>query len=1041
MATEQAGEITVLYVDPEPDRAGQAVDHLEREDDRISVRTATGAPEGLEQLSDADIDCIVSDYDMPEQSGLAFLETVREDHPDLPLILYTGKGSEEVASEAIDAGVTGYLQRESDTDHHAILANRIVNAVERNRTARELAKMEERSRTIEQELTELSIDLLETEGCAIGERIEEALQRIGTLADADRSYVFQIDQEAGTLSNTHEWCAEGVEPQIDALQDIPRDTFPWWMQKLENFENITIQDVAELPPEAEAEQEALQEQNVQSLVVVPMVSDDELIGFIGFDWVDRQDAWSEEFIDLLRMVGKLVTSALKRETRRRELERHEAYLEQSSDIISVVNADGTVRFQSRSTERMTGFSPAEVIGNSGFEHVHPDDREEVMDQFSSFVANPGEKITSELRIQTKDGSWRWIEVRGVNKLEDPAIEGLLFSSREITERKEREREIQQLKKRLELAVDGAEIGIWDWDLTTDEVEFNEQWAEMLGYSLEDIESHLDAWEKRVHPDDLEAVKAALDAHVTEETAYYDTEHRMRTAEGEWKWIRDIGKVVDRNEEGEPVRAVGIHLDIDERKNREQELQQLRKAVEQTAHAVYITDTDGTIEFVNSAFEEVTGYSEEEALGETPRILKSGEYDEEYYEEFWETLHSGEQWKQEMIDKQADGEKIVLNQSISPITDEDGDPQKFVAVAQDITGRKEYEQELERSREELRKIIDLVPDLIFAKNREGKYLLANEKTAETYGLSPEEVEGKQESEVIPNVEDSEQFREDDREVIETGEPKFIPEEELTTADGETRILETTKIPYEIPGSGDDAILGYGRDITERKEYERELEAQRDNLEVLNQIVRHDIRNNLQIVSAYAETLENSVDNSGEESIEKILEASRDAVEMTETARDVTAVMLQSDTEPSPVSLRHVLEGEIDDVRSNYEQALIRVDGSVPDVDVTADDMLKSVFRNLLGNAIQHNDKQIPEVLVSASIEDETVLVEIADNGPGIPDDRKPAIFKEGERSLDSTGTGLGLYLTDTLVDRYGGDIRVEDNEPDGAVFAVTLQVAE
>ena len=105
------------------------------------------------------------------------------------------------------------------------------------------------------------------------------------------------------------------------------------------------------------------------------------------------------------------------------------------------------------------------------------------------------------------------------------------------------------------------------------------------------------------------------------------------------------------------------------------------------------------------------------------------------------------------------------------------------------------------------------------------------------------------------------------------------------------------------------------------------------------------------------------------------------------------------------------------------------------------MLESVVRNLLSNAIQHNDKALPEVALSATADDDTVVVRIADNGPGIPDDRKEQIFEEGEKGLDSEGTGLGLYLVDTLVDRYGGEVRVEDNDPDGSVFVVELQRAE
>ncbi|WP_367175348.1 PAS domain S-box protein [Haloarcula rubripromontorii] len=135
--THIAAPIRILHVDDEPGFADMTATFLEREDDRIDVQTATNATAGLEILADTDIDCVVSDYDMPERNGIQFLEAVREQDESLPFILFTGKGSEEIASDAISAGVTDYLQKESGTDQYAVLANRITNAVESQRVKRE----------------------------------------------------------------------------------------------------------------------------------------------------------------------------------------------------------------------------------------------------------------------------------------------------------------------------------------------------------------------------------------------------------------------------------------------------------------------------------------------------------------------------------------------------------------------------------------------------------------------------------------------------------------------------------------------------------------------------------------------------------------------------------------------------------------------------------------------------------------------------------------------------------------------------------------
>ena len=138
------GAIHVLHVDDDPDLAEIAATHLERHDERFSVETAASADEALDRLGVEDLDCIVSDYEMPGRNGIELLEVVRERAPEMPFILYTGKGSEEVASDAISAGVTDYLQKETGTSQYAVLANRVANAVEQHRSKREAEAASER---------------------------------------------------------------------------------------------------------------------------------------------------------------------------------------------------------------------------------------------------------------------------------------------------------------------------------------------------------------------------------------------------------------------------------------------------------------------------------------------------------------------------------------------------------------------------------------------------------------------------------------------------------------------------------------------------------------------------------------------------------------------------------------------------------------------------------------------------------------------------------------------------------------------------------
>jgi PAS domain S-box-containing protein len=241
-----------------------------------------------------------------------------------------------------------------------------------------------------------------------------------------------------------------------------------------------------------------------------------------------------------------------------------------------------------------------------------------------------------------------------------------------------------------------------------------------------------------------------------------------------------------------------------------------------------------------------------------------------------------------------------------------------------------------------------------------------------------------------------------------------------------------------------VVATVRDISDRVDRQRELANRTEQLEVLNRVVRHDIRNDMTVVLAWLEALEAHVDEEGTDALRRIERASEHVVELTEIARDhVDVVVGDGEIEPEPTDLTETLETELAKRRESYPDATVVVDGELPEVQVLANEMLASVFRNLLNNAVRHNDADRPTVWVSAARDGDVVRVRVADDGPGVPDAQKETIFGKGEKGLDSPGSGIGLYLVYNLVESYGGSVWVEDraDAERGAVFVVELPVAE
>lgn len=268
------------------------------------------------------------------------------------------------------------------------------------------------------------------------------------------------------------------------------------------------------------------------------------------------------------------------------------------------------------------------------------------------------------------------------------------------------------------------------------------------------------------------------------------------------------------------RAVEAHNQA-ERISTSEKLRLQTLALEAAANGIAITDRDGKILWVNPAFSKLTGYEVEELAGQNPRVLKSGEHAREFYENLWMTITAGNVWHGELINKRKDGSLYHEEMTVTPVCNDQGEVQNFIAIKQDVTRRKETELALARERDLLKSLMDNLPDFIYFKDVHSRFLRINCALARHLGLpNPEMAIGKTEADFIA-MRLARQILVDERRLFATGQP-ILGLEERSDTNNEIKWVSSTKVPIFGPNRKVIGLVGISRDITERKRIEGQLE---------------------------------------------------------------------------------------------------------------------------------------------------------------------------------------------------------------------------
>lgn len=662
---------------------------------------------------------------------------------------------------------------------------------------------------------------------------------------------------------------------------------------------------------------------------------------------------------------------------------------------------------------------------------------------------------------------------------------------DVTEREIAELALKESEDRLSKTMMAANDGMWDWNLKTNDVNFDARYYQMAEYDVDEFPHRLEEFQKRVHPDDIDFVMDQAQKHFNGEIDRFLVEFRFKKKNGDWLWVMGRGLIVERDKNKKPLRFIGTHTDISQRKKTETELTKLSTAVEQSPSVIAITDIKGNLQYVNPRFTEITGYSLEEAKGKNPRILKSGMQSDKVYKELWDTVSSGKVWKGEFHNRKNNGELFWEMASVSPIFDKQGEIMNYIKVAEDITERKRNDL--------IQKVIHNISNAVAKSDNPREFILLVKKELGTIiDTSNFYVALYDESTDSIHL----LYHEDIKDKVTT----FPVGKTLTKYVIKTRapLLATKDVKAKLEDSGEVELLGFDSKVwlgvplfakgrvsgvitvqsyddenaytesdmrtleiisdqisisLERKKAEQDLKSALEKAEESNRLktaflnnMSHEIRTPLNGITGFIGLLQDS--KIGHEEKQKYLDIiNKSSDRLIATVTDIMDVsrieageVMVSKTE---VSVNEILEeqytffcreAESKGIELYYKSSLSDSEARV----VTDKHKLEGILTNLIKNAIKFTDQGKITIACSLKKEKNIDVLEfyVKDSGIGIPTNKLESVFNRFEQadignSRAFEGSGLGLTIAKSYIEMLGGKIWVESVEGEGSKFYFTL----
>ncbi len=631
--------------------------------------------------------------------------------------------------------------------------------------------------------------------------------------------------------------------------------------------------------------------------------------------------------------------------------------------------------------------------------------------------------------------------------------------KEVGERKLAQRDLAEQKNRLDYILQGTNAGTWEWNIQTGEMIINEQWANIIGYSLDEITPFsIKTWNEFCHPVDEKESSRLLQLCFDKTSQYYEYACRMRHKKGHWVWVLDRGKVITWTDDGKPEWMFGTHQDITRQKQAEEALRFTQYVVDETTDQAFWMTRDCKFFYVNDAACRSLGYTREELLAlSLPDIDPNASF--EFFAEHWQALQKEKFIALEALHRAKDGREYPVEIRANFVVFDD--VEYNCAFATDITERKRMEQSLKDGERFQRALLKTIPDLVWLKDENGVFITCNAIFERLLNAKEAQIIGKTDYDFV-DKNSADKFRENDRRAIAEGKPRRN-EEWLTFADnGERVLVETVKTPMMDEKGRCIGVLGIARDITERKRAEEEKTELRNQLQQAQKMesvgrlaggVAHDFNNMLGVIIGYSELgiRQAPPESQLHKALQHIMTAAKRSADITRQllafARKQTVSPKELDINSTVKSmtgmLRRFIGEDIDLVwRAGKEVWPVKMDpGQIDQIMVNLCVNARDAIEDVGKVTIETGNVRMDETYCNHHYEflpGEYVLLAVSDNGCGMKPEILQNIFEPFFTTKEAAkGTGLGLSTVYGIVKQNKGFINVYSEPGLGTTFKIYL----